>query len=80
MMWEIVNVNEIFLHLLMYLSFVEDVAELNLMLYSHLKIVDQMFVIVVELYLMFVQWLLVHLKLNVVLHLVELILSNKRNI
>jgi len=79
-MWAIVNVNEIFLHLLMYLSIVEDVAELNLMLYSHLKIVDQMFVIVVELYLMFVQWLLVHLKLNVVLHLVELILSNKRNI
>ncbi len=64
----------------MYLSFVEDVVELNLMLYSHLKTVDQMFVIVVELYLMFVQWLLVHLKLNVVLHLVELILPNKRNI
>jgi hypothetical protein len=64
----------------MYLSFVEAVVELNLMLYSHSKIVDQMFVIVVELYLMFVQWLLVHLKLNVVLHLVELILPNKRNI
>ncbi len=80
MRWEIINVNEIFLHLLMYLSFVEAVVELNLMLYSHSKIVDQMFVIVVELYLMFVQWLLVHLKLNVVLHLVELILPNKRNI
>jgi hypothetical protein len=48
MMLEIINVNEIFLHLVMYLSFVEDVVELNPMLYNHLKIVDQMFVIVVE--------------------------------
>jgi hypothetical protein len=79
MMMEISNVNEIFLHLLMCLSFVEDVVGLNPMLYNHVKIVDQTFVIVVEYYLMFVQLFLVHLILNVVLHLVELI-SPKENL
>ncbi len=77
MMLEIINVNEIFLHLLKYLSFVEDVVELNQMLYTHLKIVDRKFVIVVEWYLEFVQLLLVRLRLNVVLRLVELVFPEK---
>jgi hypothetical protein len=77
MMLEIINLNEIFLHLLKYLSFVEDVVELNQMLYNHLKIVDRTFVIVVEWYLKFVQLLLVRLRLNVVLHLVELVFPEK---
>lgn len=51
----------------MYLSYVEDVVELNPMLYNHLRIVDQMFVIAVVYYLKFVLSLLVHLELNVVL-------------
>jgi hypothetical protein len=63
----------------MYLSFVEDVVELNQLLYSHLNIVDQMFVIVVEYYLMFALLLLVHLKLNVVLHLVGLIFPKEKD-
>jgi hypothetical protein len=77
MMWEIVNVNGIFLHLLMYLSFVEDVVEQNQMLCNHVEIVDRNFVIVVEYYLMFVRLLLVRLELNVVLHLVELIFPKR---
>lgn len=61
------NLYETFLHYLMYLSYVEDVVELNPMLYNHLRIVDQMFVIAVVYYLKFVLSLLVHLELNVVL-------------
>jgi len=63
----------------MYLSFVEDVVELNQLLYNHLNIVDQMFVIVVEYYLMFALLLLVHLKLNVALHLVGLIFPKEKD-
>jgi hypothetical protein len=77
MMLEIINVIEIFLQLLRYLSFVEDVVEQDQMLYNHEEIVDQHFVIVVECYLMFVQLWLVHLRLNVVLHLLELIFPKR---